>query len=66
MTERTAQLLTVRDFAEAYRVSVPTVYRILKRGDLPPLLKIGRASRIRATDAEAWASRLGGKAVDNA
>lgn len=56
------QLLTVADFARRYSVSIPTIYRLVDRGELV-LFKIGRASRIRRADAEAWAAGLASKAA---
>ncbi len=50
-------MLTVAEFATHYRVSVPTAYRLHDRGDLP-FVKIGRSTRIRRSDAEAWAAKL--------
>jgi excisionase family DNA binding protein len=52
-----SEFLTIREFSEAYRVSVPTIYRLKDRGELA-FVKIGRASRIRRADAEAWARGL--------
>lgn len=49
-------LLTVRDFCERYRVSRTTVWRECKKG--LPIVKIGRATRIKVADAEAWFERL--------
>jgi excisionase family DNA binding protein len=53
----TSQLLTVDDFCREYSVSRPTAYRLAARGEIP-LIKIGRATRIRRSDAEAWAASL--------
>jgi excisionase family DNA binding protein len=51
------RLLTIAEFARLYSVSIPTIYRLVGRGELR-LVKIGRASRIPREDAEAWAAGL--------
>ncbi|WP_448578419.1 helix-turn-helix domain-containing protein [Thermaurantiacus sp.] len=51
------EFLTIREFSETYNVSVATIYRLRERGELA-VVKIGRASRIRRTDAERWAKSL--------
>jgi excisionase family DNA binding protein len=50
-------LLSIPDFCERYRVSRTTVYRQANAGNLS-MLKVGRATRIRFSDAEAWAANL--------
>ena len=54
------QLLSLRQVAHQLDVSVATVRRLIKRGDLPGT-QIGRAIRIDQTDVEAlvrrWTSR---------
>lgn len=52
-----AVLITIAEFCEIYGVSRSTAYRLINDGTLP-LVKIGRASRIRSSDAEAWAKNL--------
>jgi excisionase family DNA binding protein len=52
-----ATFLTIADFCTKYRVSRTTVYRQINAG-LIPLIKVGRASRIRSSDAERWAANL--------
>lgn len=47
----------VDEFCQAYRLSRPTLYRLVARGEIR-LVKIGRASRIRREDAERWAASL--------
>jgi excisionase family DNA binding protein len=49
--------MTLGEFATRFALSRPTIYRLVERGALR-LVKIGRASRIRREDAEAWAARL--------
>jgi len=58
------ELLTIRDFAIRYRVSVPTIYRLRERGKLA-FVHIGRSTRIRRADAEAWAASLTGNGGDH-
>jgi excisionase family DNA binding protein len=46
-------LLTVREVAEAMRVSTMTVYRLIKGGDLPAI-RVGKHFRIRETDLSGY------------
>lgn len=39
------QLLTVKDVAQLLKVSVPTIYRLIKNDGFPPPLKVGHSSR---------------------
>jgi excisionase family DNA binding protein len=55
MTAR--QFLTVREFCDRFAVSRSTYYRLVANGDLAPV-HIGRAVRVRATDASNWADSL--------
>lgn len=69
------RLLTVREVADAMRVSHMTVYRLIKSGELPAI-RVGRNFRIREsqldryfdtqtvapTDADGVAERAGGGA----
>ena len=41
------QLLTVKDVARLLKVSVPTVYRLIKNDGFPPPDKVGHSSRWR-------------------
>ena len=50
-------LLAISDFCARYRLSRTSAYALLKQGELKAV-KVGRGTRIRSTDAEAWASRL--------
>lgn len=47
-------MMTVRDVCDRFKVSRSTVYREANAGRLN-LVKLGRMTRIRAADAEAWA-----------
>ena len=48
-----AELLTVAEVAERLRVSTMTVYRLIKRDELPAL-RIGRSYRIDQSDLAAY------------
>ncbi len=54
-----SEFLTIGEVAERYRISIPTIYRLVARGQLT-IIKIGRASRLRREAVEAWASSLQG------
>jgi excisionase family DNA binding protein len=51
------KFLTIKEFTEAFRVSVATFYRLRDRGELM-CVKVGRATRIPQDEAERWASSL--------
>jgi excisionase family DNA binding protein len=51
------ELLRVGDFCSRYGISRPTFYRLAARGVIP-LFKIGRATRVKRADAEAWFNSL--------
>jgi excisionase family DNA binding protein len=57
--------LTIPEFCSAFRLSRTTAYRQIAAGRLP-LVKIGRASRIRRADAERWAASLASQAEGGA
>lgn len=48
---------TIKQFSHIHEVSRSTVYRENKAGRLP-FVKIGRATRIAQSDAEAWRKGL--------
>lgn len=50
MTER---LLTAAEVAEDLRVSTMTVYRLIRRGELPAV-RVGRNYRVRVQDLQAY------------
>jgi excisionase family DNA binding protein len=56
------QLMTITVFSKNYSVSRSTINRLRGRGELP-VVYIGRAVRIRLSDAEAWVASL--KRPDN-
>ncbi len=55
-------LLTAAEVADQLRVSTMTVYRLIRRGELPAV-RVGRNYRVRATDLDAY---LAGQTVDPA
>lgn len=55
----TAELLRIEDFCSTYAVSRQTYYRLVARGEIAKPVKIGSASRVRRTDAEAWFASKG-------
>ena len=46
-------LLTVREVADAMRVSTMTVYRLIRAGSLPPI-RVGKHFRIRVRDLDQY------------
>ncbi|MEX3316659.1 MULTISPECIES: AlpA family transcriptional regulator [unclassified Sulfitobacter] len=46
------QLLTVKQVAQRTAISVPSVWRLSKSGDLPQPVRIGRSVRWRASDLQ--------------
>jgi excisionase family DNA binding protein len=55
-------LLTAAEVADQLRVSTMTIYRLIRRGELPAV-RIGRNYRVRAEDLDAY---LAGQVVDPA
>jgi excisionase family DNA binding protein len=51
------ELLSISDFCERFGVSRTTFYRQHNAGKLP-IRKVGRSSRIRLSDAQAWEASL--------
>jgi excisionase family DNA binding protein len=51
------KLMTIKQFSERFNIGRSTVYREHDAGRLP-FIKIGRASRISESDAEAWFDKL--------
>ena len=49
---QTEYLLTIDDVAGRLRVHRSFVYTLIRRGDLPRPIKIGKASRIRGADLD--------------
>jgi excisionase family DNA binding protein len=48
-----APLLTAGEVADRLRVSTMTIYRLIRRGELPAV-RVGRNYRVRASDLEAY------------
>jgi excisionase family DNA binding protein len=63
MDDIPTELLTIDEFARRYSVSRATVYRLAQSGALP-MIKLGRSTRIRRTDAENWAASLPTRAAN--
>ncbi len=53
-------LLTAAEVADQLRVSTMTIYRLIRRGELPAV-RVGRNYRVRAADLDAY---LTGQVVD--
>lgn len=53
MTETTKEFYTVRELAELLDINMQTVYRLVRRGELP-CHSIGRAKRFSRADVEAF------------
>lgn len=51
------EFFTVAEVSARYKISIPTIYRLKDRGELR-FIKIGRSTRLRRSEVEAWASRL--------
>jgi excisionase family DNA binding protein len=51
------ELMTVRDFLDAFSIGRTTFYRQVESGRLK-IVKLGRSTRIARSDAEAWLSSL--------
>jgi predicted DNA-binding transcriptional regulator AlpA len=54
MNGKTTMLLTSRQLAERFQVSIRTIFGWLKAGILPAPLRIGGVLRWRLADIEAW------------
>jgi len=57
MESTMTELLTVAEFKNRYKISHSAFYREVAAHRIP-IRKIGRATRIALTDAEAWAASL--------
>lgn len=53
------QLLTISEFVRLFRISRRTWYRLVKRGEAPPTIKIGKRTMIPLHAADHWANRVG-------
>jgi len=52
-----AHLLSLPEFCREYKLSRSLAYRLLRDGGLKGV-KVGRLTRIRRKDAEAWVAKL--------
>jgi excisionase family DNA binding protein len=52
-----SHLLSLPDFCREFKLSRSFTYRLLRDGTLTGV-KVGRLTRIRREDAEAWAAKL--------
>ena len=53
------QLLTITEFVRLFRISRRTWYRLVKRGEAPTTIKIGKRTLIPLHAADHWANRVG-------
>lgn len=53
------QLLTIMEFVRLFRISRRTWYRLVKRGEAPPTIKIGKRTLIPLHAADHWANAVG-------
>lgn len=52
-------LMTLPELAATLRLDRATVYRLLRRGDLPiPVLRLGHSPRVRTVDVETYLAEL--------
>lgn len=52
-----SELITPKQFCEKYHISIATLYRLKDKGEIK-FIKIGRATRIKVSDAENWLNSL--------
>lgn len=53
----TIELLTIQDIMQMFSVTKQTVYRWVRTGKFPPPITVGRSSRWRVKDVDAFLSR---------
>jgi predicted DNA-binding transcriptional regulator AlpA len=46
--------MTIADFCTKYNIHRSTFYRNVKTGQMPPIIKVGSATRILVEDEQAW------------
>ena len=49
---------TVQEFCDAYRISKPKFYRMVRNGEAPQSIKIGNVRRIPISAVKAWEERF--------
>lgn len=47
---------TIREFCDLYKLSLSTFYRLVRAGNAPARIKVGRKTIILKQSAEAWAN----------
>lgn len=57
-TEMPGTLITLRDVSRQLRISVRAVYRLIAKGDLPPPVKVGGATRFFDSDLHRYLESL--------
>jgi len=55
--DRTQAFATVQDIGAMYRISRPTIYRLIERGEIEAV-KVGRATRIAMASVERYFASL--------
>lgn len=58
-TKEDKEFWTAQELSARFRVTVPTIYKMARRGELP-YYSIGRAMRFRTGDVEAFLARCKG------
>ena len=53
--------LAVKSMAVRYQLSVPSIWRMAREGNLPKPIKIGGSTRWSLADIEAWEAMKGGE-----
>ena len=53
------QLMTISEFVTLFRMCRSTWYRLVKRGEAPPTIKVGRRTMIPMHAADHWANTRG-------
>jgi excisionase family DNA binding protein len=52
-------VMSIAEFCELFRISKSSYYRMQKRGELPPVIKMGsRRVCFLTSDVEAWVAKL--------
>lgn len=57
-----SELITPKQFCEKYNISIATLYRLKGKGGIN-FIKIGRATRIKVSDAVEWLKSLSNEAA---
>jgi excisionase family DNA binding protein len=62
MAERCPDLVTVAEVAESWRVPPARIYQLIRDGDLPGVVRLGRLVRLDAARLREWAA-AGGRSL---